>query len=192
MNYLDILNDNDKTILEKYLDKLVKDNELDRNLLDKALEEKIESVETSTIKSPLKWTQAVASNLVKERLTDLKKKEIHGCYLYLHLDLQKNEFEGTDEEMYLIDFVEDYVMNQYSINPNDLSDLNHKIVDYCNSHDTKNYSTYVQLLMSSKLLKSCKIPLDDLRKQVHEFMLEWDNLIKSIEGTTNYENKKDL
>lgn len=105
------------------------------------------------------------------------------------LTIQKKYFDGIkfngfdDDELNrtLLVLIENHCIKEFPITYEELDELNKQVASYCREKGYATYKQAVALILKSKLLKQCNIPLEMLQKQAQEQVDEWKQLIEDIQ-----------
>ena len=171
--------------LKDKIDELVKGRNLDRALLDDDIEQQYLSIPNKNGNINAYLTNFL-NGLDLNRY--MKKKKIIST-IQLDLALEKLGFTGSSEDLMLIHLIEDHSINEFPVTVNQMINLNHGIVEYMVKRGQKDYSTFIELLLRSKTLRRCSIPVNELRVQAQRIDEEWNKIIEELDPSENEEEK---
>ena len=171
--------------LKERIDGLVKGRNLERALIDDDIEQQYLSIPNKNGN-----INAYLTNFLNDLDLNryVKKKKIIST-IQLDLALEKLGFTGTSEDLMLIHLIEDHSINEFPVTVNQMISLNHGIVEYMVKRGQKDYSTFIELLLRSKTLRRCSIPVKELRVQAQRIDEEWNKIIEELEPSENEEEK---
>lgn len=182
MNYYLNITIKEQEKLNEIIKAEVKDNDLDQDRLETELEKRLKQSSTKLIRSPYWFIKSTIENLIKEHASELKavheepiKNELHGYYYPLHEDLLEKGYKETPYTYYLIQLVEDYVMNYENVTPDQLTEINHNAVRNCTN---KTFEGFLDEVLKS--LPHCNVPVERLRKQAKEQIDELNKILDEI------------
>ena len=162
----------------KYLDKLVSDNSIN---YEKLAEEILNSLNRSReVRNYYSYITTIAHNLVIKRYDEFKKEWKSCNFLSLHNAFKEIGMSGDDVDLLTIDFVEEHCLNEFPIELEDMIDTNREIVKYCLKQGVKTYKEFLDLLLKSKLLKRCNVPLEELQSRAKERNDEWNKMLECL------------
>lgn len=181
MTYLSVIDNQ----LKDKIDQLVKGHNLDRPLLDDDIEQQYQSIPNKKLNINAYLTNYInCLDLTKY----VKKRKVINT-LSLDLAFEKFGFTGTDEEKILISLIEEHCVNEFPVSVNQVIDLNHKVIEYMVKKGQKDYQTFISLILKSKTLRICNIPVDQLREQAKKIIDEWERILEILEPAQDEEKR---
>ena len=133
---------------------------------------------TSEIRSVGGFVKKIVINLDEKTF---KKSKITPMFTSLNKALYKNGIIRETWELFLIHSIEEHCLNEFHITAEDLTITNRAIVEYCKMHDIKTLKEFKDLLLKSKVLKNCNVPIAVLEAQAKEHGATFDRLAKDLE-----------
>lgn len=173
--------------LKQKINDLVKGLDLDRTILNEDIEQAYLSIPNKE-----KNINAYLTNFINS--LDLKnyvrKRKIVSS-LSLRLALKEMNFTGTDEELMLIELIEEHCLNEFPVTTNQVIRMNHQIVEYIiASQKEKTYSTFIDLVLRSRTLRNCNIPVDELKLVASKVCTEWVEMMKELQPSPEEEEER--
>jgi len=173
--------------LKQKINDLVKGLDLDRTILDEDIEQAYLGIPNKE-----KNINAYLTNFINS--LDLKKyvrKRKIVSSLSLRLALKEMEFTGTDEELMLIELIEEHCLNEFPVTANQVIRMNHQIVEYIiASQKEKTYSTFIDLVLRSRTLRNCNIPVDELKLVASKVCTEWKEMMEELQPSPEEEEAR--
>ena len=173
--------------LKQKINDLVKGLDLDRTILDEDIEQAYLGIPNKE-----KNINAYLTNFINS--LDLKKyvrKRKIVSSLSLRLALKEMEFTGTDEELMLIELIEEHCLNEFPVTANQVIRMNHQIVEYIiASQKEKTYSTFIDLVLRSRTLRNCNIPVDELKLVASKVCAEWNEMMEELQPSPEEEEAR--
>ena len=173
--------------LKQKINDLVKGLDLDRTILDEDIEQAYLGIPNKE-----KNINAYLTNFINS--LDLKKyvrKRKIVSSLSLRLALKEMNFTGTDEELMLIELIEEHCLNEFPVTANQFIRMNHQIVEYIlASQKEKTYSTFIDLVLRSRTLRNCNIPVEELKLVASKVCTEWKEMMEELQPSPEEEEAR--
>ena len=173
--------------LKQKINDLVKGLDLDRTILDEDIEQAYLGIPNKE-----KNINAYLTNFINS--LDLKKyvrKRKIVSSLSLRLALKEMNFTGTDEEFMLIELIEEHCLNEFPVTANQVIRMNHQIVEYIiASQKEKTYSTFIDLVLRSRTLRNCNIPVEELKLVASKVCTEWKEMMEELQPSPEEEEAR--
>lgn len=96
---------------------------------------------------------------------------------------RKGLFIHPNDLLY-IDILNDYILNNNILTSKELTELNHKIVNYLIENKDK---TYVEMIKKSKTLKD-KVDWEHVEQVYQNELADWDKLLEELTENENYQH----
>lgn len=94
--------------------------------------------------------------------------------------LRENNFTGSDEDRYLLQLVEDWLINEKFVSPEFMTEINHKAIKWLVNKGKTTYIDYVNQLATSKAFKDYNIPVEQLRDKSKKMIEEFNEMFNSL------------
>lgn len=94
--------------------------------------------------------------------------------------LRENNFTGSDEDKYLLQLVEDWLINEKFVSPEFMTKINHTAIKWLVNKGKTTYIDYVNQLATSKAFKDYNIPVDQLREKSKKMIEEFNEMFNSL------------
>ncbi len=169
---------NDQTTKEliEFVDSACEKRSLDK---EKVVNELIKAIDNTTdIRNISAFVRAVVG---KMNYDDFKKEIKKPIFTALDRALVQNGITGETWELFLIHSIETHCLNEFNINAESLIATNRAIVEYCKNNNIKTLKGFKELLLRSKVLSNCNIPIVVLEKQAKRHGAKWDEIMKDLE-----------
>lgn len=136
------------------------------------------------------FVKAVVARLdVNAFKKDVKKP----LFTSLNKALDQNGITGETWELFLIHAIETHCLNEFHTNVNDFVTTNHAIIEYCKNNDIHTLKEFTDLLLKSKLVKGCNVPIVVLTAEAKENGQKYDELVKDLrEDESLYGESEDI
>lgn len=156
------------SLVDSYCEKLGINRKLTLNYLKAKMS-------ANTYTTPLKYAKVVLDGLDNDTIEQLtiQKKYFDG--------IKFNGFDDDELNRTLLVLIENHCIKEFPITYEELDELNKQVASYCREKGYATYKQAVALILKSKLLKQCNIPLEMLQKQAQEQVDEWKQLIEDIQ-----------
>ncbi len=173
--------------LKQRISVLVKGLNLDRTVLDEDIEQAYLGIPNKE-----KNINAYLTNFINGLdLTKYIKKRKIVSSLSLKLALKEMQFTGTDEEFMLIELIEEHCINEFPITANQVIRMNHQIVEYIiASQKEKTYATFIDLVLRSRTLRNCNIPVEELKGIASNVVSEWRKMMEELQPSPEEEEER--
>lgn len=94
--------------------------------------------------------------------------------------LRENNFTGSDEDKYLLQLVEDWLINEKFVSPEFMTEINHTAIKWLVNKGKTTYIDYVNQLATSKAFKDYNIPVEQLREKSKKMIEEFNEMFNSL------------
>ena len=138
------------------------------------------------IKSVPAFCKGVLNKLATEKRALFEKKWKYPCFNTLHRAFKEANITGELWEQFLIDSVEEHCLNEFNVKVEEMVWTNRAIVTYCIANELRSYKDFLTLLLKSKLLSRCNVPIVVLTAQAKENAFKYESLIKDFVGGDLY------
>lgn len=147
--------------------------------LEKVAEELVNSLErTVEIRNVSAFVRAIVIRLDDKKF---KKHVLKPSFDSLTKAFNQYGIVGETWELFLIHSIEEHCLNEFHIKLEDLVATNQAIVNYCKVKNIKKLSTFKDLLLKSRALKDCNVPIVVLEKQAKEYGESYEKIMKDLE-----------
>ena len=144
----------------------------------------LESIEGKDIKSAFPYIKKVAWTIANEKHSELGEDYLPN-FTELHLKLIEIGMTGEEWEKYLIDEIITHCLKEFPIELEDMLETIRAIVDYCQSRKLLTFRDYIRLLLRSKVVSKCNIPLPILEEKAKT---EYEEFVEEIKGVSLWKN----
>ena len=168
----------------KYVEKSIKDNDLNATKLVNKLVEAVDR--TPDIRSPYYFIVKVTQSIIRDKLDEVKDSKLVLAFTPLWLDMKAHNFSGEEVDYVLLTLIETHCFNEFPIEPKELVETNHAIMDYCVANNKCTYKDFKDLFLRSKLAKKCNIPMVTLEEKAKEQVAERERILAELDN-----NKED-
>ena len=169
-------------VIDERLRKIICDSVTNRNLDPKKLFEYLENlyqVNKSYMNNPSAYMYKAFRDLDLNQFKDDGRKIIFPTWI-LGTDYFRH-FTGEEIDRYLFGSVIEHVLNtKQKENGQWIHNLLESMNSYCYTRSINRWDELLKLLVTSNALSGCKIPLDELRKELQVQLDEWHRLIGEI------------
>lgn len=147
--------------------------------LEKVAEEIVNSLDrTAEIRNVSAFVRSVVIRLDDKKF---KKHVLQPSFDSLTKAFNQYGIVGETWELFLIHSIEEHCLNEFHVRLEDLVSTNQAIVNYCKVKNIKKLSTFKDLLLKSRVLKNCNIPIVILEKQAKEYGESYNKIMKDLE-----------
>lgn len=143
---------------------------IDEDKFSPIFQERIKKIDPSKIDSLKSYVETVVFDIIKTN--DCKRTKVTLDFLPLVRDLKEKQFEGSIEDLWMIQLIEDHAVNEFHVTKETMKTLNHKIVDWLVLNNKKTYSDFVYYLETSHTLRKVNIPYDHLKERAKKLASE--------------------
>lgn len=109
------------------------------------------------------------------------KPQIGGTNLTPLCNAMRERGIAVGGETILIDVVETYIINNELMTEDELTQWNHKAVEYISKLKNPSTKEFALLFEKSKKMKSLNLPMEDLKREAEETSHEWESVLKALE-----------
>lgn len=143
---------------------------IDEDKFSPIFQERIKKIDPTKIDSLKSYVETVVFDIIKTN--DCKRTKVTLDFLPLVRDLKEKQFEGSIEDLWMIQLIEDHAVNEFHVTKEAMKTLNHKIVDWLVLNNKKTYSDFVYYLETSHTLRKVNIPYDHLKERAKKLASE--------------------
>lgn len=133
---------------------------------------------TKDIRSIYGFVRKITLNLDEKAFKLNRKKPI---FTSLNKALEINGIVGETWELFLIHSIEEHCLNEFHVKAEDLTLTNRAIVEYCKINGIKTLSGFKDLLLRSKPIRACNVPMAVLEAEAKRYGESHDKIMKDLE-----------
>lgn len=136
---------------------------------------------TTEIRSIRGFCNGVIKKIISNNKDQFTKKWKTICFNDFNRKLDSANIKGTTGELFLIHEIEEHCLNEFNVKPEELAVTNTAIIEYCKVHKFTTLEKFTELLLKSKIVSKCNIPIVVLKKRAYENGELWDKNMKELE-----------